>query len=56
MGAAPAADRVTVRLEEEAGAAQHWPADFFTRIAGAWSGPALARAPQGEFEIRKALD
>ena len=33
-----------------------WPADFFTRIAGGWSGPALERAPQGEFEIRKALD
>ena len=33
-----------------------WPADFFTRIAGGWSGPALERAPQGEFEVRKALD
>ena len=51
----PAAERVTVRIEEEA-AVQRWPADFFTRIAGGWSGPALTRAPQGEFEIRKALD
>ena len=51
----PAAERVTVRIEEEA-VVQRWPADFFTRIAGGWSGPALARAPQGEFEIRKALD
>ena len=33
-----------------------WPADFFTRIADGWSGPALERAPQGEFEVRKALD
>ena len=51
----PAAERVTVRIEEEA-VVQPWPADFFTRIAGGWSGPALARAPQGEFETRKALD
>ena len=51
----PVADRVTVRIEEEA-VVQSWPANFFTRIAGGWSGPALARAPQGEFEIRKALD
>ena len=51
----PATERVTVRIEEEV-VVQRWPADFFTRIAGGWSGPALARAPQGEFEIRKALD
>ena len=47
----PAAERVTVRIEEEeAATAQRWPADFFTRIAGGWSGPARARAPQGEKE------
>ena len=39
-----------------AGSGSGWPADFFTRIAGGWSGPALERAPQGKFEIRKALD
>ena len=30
----PAAERVTVRIEEEAATAQRWPADFFTRNAG----------------------
>ena len=33
-----------------------WPADFFTRIVGGWSGPSPTRGSQGEFEIRKALD
>ena len=52
----PAPERVTVRIEKEAVAAQRWPVDFFPRIAGSWSGPTLARAPQGEFEFRQALD
>ena len=53
----PAAERVTVRIEEEAAAARlvandgsavnaGWPTDFFTYIAGGWSGAALERAPQ----------
>ena len=53
----PASERVTVRIEEEAAAARlvaidgsavnaGWPTDFFTYIAGGWSGAALERAPQ----------
>jgi len=46
-----------VRIEVEANTAgSGWPADLFARISGGWSGPVLTRAPQGEFEIRKALD
>jgi hypothetical protein len=33
-----------------------WPAGFFQRIAGAWSGVPLERAPQGGFETRQSLD
>ena len=53
----PAAAQVTVRIEAEANTSgSGWPAGLFARISGGWSGPALTRAPQGEFEIRKALD
>ena len=39
-----------------AGAAATWPADFFGRVAGAWSGEPLTRAPQGAADPRAPLD
>ncbi len=33
-----------------------WPPGFFEQTAGAWAGERLARAPQGDYEERKALD
>ena len=50
----PAAERVTVRIEEETAAAQRWPADFFTRIAGGWNGPALTWAPPVNASVKRA--
>ena len=43
-------------IAEQVGVDSVWPQDFFTRIAGGWSGAPLERGPQGEFEARLALD
>lgn len=32
-----------------------WPAGFFDRVVGGWSGEPLERPPQGEFEKRDGL-
>ena len=38
------------------GEASAWPAGFFERIAGGWSGEPLVRAPQGIAYLRASLD
>lgn len=40
-----------VRRQVEPG----WPEDFFARVVGGWSGPALERPPQGTLEQREEL-
>ena len=34
----------------------NWPADFFTSVAGAWTGDVLHRGPQCEYETRGTLE
>jgi len=33
-----------------------WPADYFTKVVGAWKGKPLRRPTQGEYEMRTPLD
>jgi hypothetical protein len=53
--ATPHTRRVTVRIEAEEPTAA-WPPDFFSRVAGAWHGEPLTRAPQGSMTQRATLD
>ncbi len=36
--------------------ADDWPEEFFSRVAGAWHGEPLVRAPQPELESRESLE
>ncbi len=47
---------LTEVVEREAGVADGWPADYFDRIVGGWSGEPLERPEQGSLEEREPID
>ena len=47
---------VVTPVEDVPTVPSNWPADFFTAVAGAWTGDVLHRGPQGSYETRGILD